>query len=322
MPCPNTAGGAHELPLVRQTWLAKKKGRYVALQAGRRPRGAVAVAGRSSRPPIGRGARLRPGRLLEPRARRAAWSAAPPSTPSTSRQHGLAGQMGITPLAAVVVKPSGRGRDYLPVGTLPAAVGRGVRGGAGGAGRDAAGGADPAPTTRRNFWTPLYGLTRFRDLFTPRQLATLCAFAQGVREAHAEMIADGMEPQRAEAVCAYLGLALDRVVDREQHSVPLGYTSEPVADQHVCAPGAADGLGFRGSKSVRRRRSGRPLEYVENIADIVEQHSRAPAGESSATAPQPRSSPTTTAPSTRSSPTRRTTTTSPTPTYRISSTSG
>ena len=41
---------------------------------------------------------------------------------------------------------------------------------------------------------PLYGLTRFRDLFTPRQLATLCAFAQGVREAHAEMLADGMEP--------------------------------------------------------------------------------------------------------------------------------
>ena len=32
VPCPNTAGGAHELPLVRQTWLAKKKGRYVALK--------------------------------------------------------------------------------------------------------------------------------------------------------------------------------------------------------------------------------------------------------------------------------------------------
>ena len=35
-------------------------------QAGRRPRGALAVAGRSSRR-VGRGARLRPGRLLEPR---------------------------------------------------------------------------------------------------------------------------------------------------------------------------------------------------------------------------------------------------------------
>jgi putative DNA methylase len=57
-------------------------------------------------------------------------------------------------------------------------------------------------------------MTRFRDLFTPRQLATLCAFAQGVREAHAEMLADGMEPQRAEAVCASLGIAFDRVVLR------------------------------------------------------------------------------------------------------------
>ena len=32
VPCPNTAGGAHQMPLVRQTWLAKKKGRFVALK--------------------------------------------------------------------------------------------------------------------------------------------------------------------------------------------------------------------------------------------------------------------------------------------------
>jgi hypothetical protein len=28
---------------------------------------------------------------------------------------------------------------------------------------------------------PLHGMTRFRDLFTPRQLATLCAFGHGAR---------------------------------------------------------------------------------------------------------------------------------------------
>ena len=61
---------------------------------------------------------------------RAVWSAARRSTPSTSRSEGLAGRMGITPLAAVLVKPSGRGRDYLPVGAYPEPSRRGVRGGA------------------------------------------------------------------------------------------------------------------------------------------------------------------------------------------------
>ena len=35
------------------------------------------------------------------------------------KEQGLAGRMGITPLAAVLVKPSGRGRDYLPAGAYP-----------------------------------------------------------------------------------------------------------------------------------------------------------------------------------------------------------
>ena len=37
------------------------------------------------------------------------------------KAEGRAGRMGIAPLAAVVLKTSGRGRDYLPVGSLPAA---------------------------------------------------------------------------------------------------------------------------------------------------------------------------------------------------------
>jgi putative DNA methylase len=73
---------------------------------------------------------------------------------------------------------------------------------------------EPIPSNdTRNFWTPQYGLRRFRDLFTPRQLATLCAFAQEVQQMHTDMLAGGMEPGRAEAVCAYLALALDRLVD-------------------------------------------------------------------------------------------------------------
>jgi hypothetical protein len=59
----------------------------------------------------------------------------------------------------------------------------------------------------------LYGLTRFRDLFTPRQLATLCAFADGVRASYEDMRQSGMEEKRAEAVSAYLGLTCSRLAD-------------------------------------------------------------------------------------------------------------
>ena len=77
--------------------------------------------------------------------------------------------MGIAPLAAVVLKRSGRGRDYLPVGTYPLPD------------DEAASSASQNCRSSRprsccragdtgNFWVAAYGLTRFRDLFTPRQL--------------------------------------------------------------------------------------------------------------------------------------------------------
>ncbi len=211
IPCPNTAGGAHDMPLVRQTWLAKKKGRFIALKpvvdrAARslswevvEAESAEALgfdpAGFSSR---GKASCLVCGATVDAKEVKAL---------------GLAGQMGITPLAAVVVKASGRGRDYLPVGryTQPSeATCEAVL--------TQLNVAPPEELIEHRYkqaiLIPAYGLSRFRDLFTPRQLSTLCAFAQGVREAHADMLAEGMEPQRAEAVCAYLALSLDRVADR------------------------------------------------------------------------------------------------------------
>jgi putative DNA methylase len=210
VPCPNPERKPHVVPLVRQTWLAKKKGHYVA---------------------------LRP--LVDPEELTVAWEAVEAETPdalgfdpgafskrgSTSclacgaavdldyvKQKGEAGLMGILPLAAVLVKPGGRGRDYFAAGGYEepsAAECNAVLSSLG---------VDPPdeliPTDdARNFWTPPYGLRRYRDLFTLRQLATLCAFAQAVRETYDEMVADGVDQAEAAAVCTYLGLILDRVAD-------------------------------------------------------------------------------------------------------------
>jgi putative DNA methylase len=266
VPCPNTTGGAHDLPLVRQTWLAKKKGRYVALRPSvnreaRSLRWEVVEAdtadglgfdpaGFSSR---GRASCLICGAAVDVRY---------------VKDEGLAGRMGIMPLAAVLVKEVGRGRDYLPAGTYPEpstdecdAVIAGLT-------------VDPPEERIEDRYTqailvPAYGLTRFRDLFTPRQLATLCSFAQGVGEEHAAMVRDGMDPQRAEAVCAYLGLVLNRVVDRSSNLCRwhnIGQKTENVFSRQALPMiwDFAEANPFGGSLADAG-------DYVENSAEILEQ---------------------------------------------------
>ena len=59
----------------------------------------------------------------------------------------------------------------------------------------------------------VYGIDTFRGLFNDRQLYVLGSLCEAVRAAHEEMIADGMEPDRATAVATYLGLCVDRIAD-------------------------------------------------------------------------------------------------------------
>ena len=82
-----------------------------------------------------------------------------------------------------------------------------------------------------NFWCTLYGLTRFADLFTPRQLVALMTFSDLVTEARVRVerdaivagLPDDNTPLRdggtgakayAEAVGVYLAFALSKLADR------------------------------------------------------------------------------------------------------------
>jgi putative DNA methylase len=58
------------------------------------------------------------------------------------------------------------------------------------------------------------GLTRWGDLFNPRQKLALITFAEKVRQAHAQMLSQGAEPEFAKAVATYLALAISRLADR------------------------------------------------------------------------------------------------------------
>ena len=59
----------------------------------------------------------------------------------------------------------------------------------------------------------VYGIDTFRGLFNDRQLFVLGTLCETVRAAHAEMLAGGMDPERALAVSTYLGLCVDRISD-------------------------------------------------------------------------------------------------------------
>ena len=65
------------------------------------------------------------------------------------------------------------------------------------------------PVGTLGFSVQRYGLTRWGDLFNPRQKLALITFADKVRHAHAHLLAQGAEPEFAKAVATYLALALD-----------------------------------------------------------------------------------------------------------------
>jgi len=67
------------------------------------------------------------------------------------------------------------------------------------------------PVETLGFRVQRYGLTRWGDLFNPRQQLALITFADKVRQAHAQMLAQGSDPEFAKAVVTYLAFAVNKV---------------------------------------------------------------------------------------------------------------
>jgi putative DNA methylase len=67
---------------------------------------------------------------------------------------------------------------------------------------------------KHNFWVGEYGPTTWGQLFNPRQALALVTFAKWVREAHAEMLKQGMDEELAKVVATYLAIVHDRLADK------------------------------------------------------------------------------------------------------------
>ncbi len=143
-----------------------------------------------------------------------------PIEPTYIKAEGVAGRMGAKLMA--IVAEGARGRVYLAPTAEHEVIARQVQ-------------PEWKPETAlpddpRNFWTISYGLTKYGDLFTPRQLVALTTFsdlvAEAIEKCRQDALAagtadDGMgldaggtgATAYAQAVGVYLGLTLGRAAD-------------------------------------------------------------------------------------------------------------
>lgn len=143
-----------------------------------------------------------------------------PIEPSYIKSEGRAGKMGARLMA--IVAEGERGRVYLPPTIEHEAIARSAQ--------PSWRPETPLPDDPRNFWTIPYGLTKFGDLFTTRQLVALTAFSDLVDEAIAKARQDALTAgisddgkglddggdgatAYAQAVGIYLALATDKTSD-------------------------------------------------------------------------------------------------------------
>jgi putative DNA methylase len=190
--CPNPACGG-TMPLVRSFWLGKKKGkeRYVhPVPDGKRVK--FEIRGPSGSPRDGTVGRTGAECLL--------CGAAVPL--AHIRAEGKAGRMGAQLMA--IAAEGKRTRYYLPPNEEH---------------EQAANTPRPAnvpeaelPEQALGFRVQGYGMTRWIDLFTNRQLTALATFTDLVIEAHARIVSGMGNSEYADAVATYLALGVSRIV--------------------------------------------------------------------------------------------------------------
>jgi putative DNA methylase len=263
--CPNDQLHEHRIPLVRQTWLVRKKGRCVALKPiidkhSLRVNWEIIEAADS------RDLGFDPASFSS-RGRATCLLCGASVNTSYVKQEGRAGRMGIEALAVVLTHQSGRGKEYWVASSLRAPSKKECI--------DVLDGLSVGPPTEtipaddtRNFWTPNYGLTKFSDLFTPRQLATLCVLADGVGDVHEDMLLDGVEKDRAKAISAHLALVLDRTTDL--HSSLCRWVSQGEFTANTFARQTLPMTWDFAETNPFAGASGDLLENVERAAQVIE----------------------------------------------------
>lgn len=230
--CPNPACGA-QVPLVRQTWLCKKKNKYVALKVTPNHdtmRVEFDVVEAQTAEGLG----------FDPSSGSARGTSTCRHCGTTvkkdhTKAQGKADKIGQQLIAIVCTTPGQQGKTYLSgdnyknycpdeieiktrTESLCEETGLTIP-------------DEPIFSgDTRAFFTHLYGLDNFGKLFTSRQLLALMTFVKWVRLAHGEMVQQGYEEGLAVAIATYLGIMCDRVADYNSSITHWHSTGEKVSN--------------------------------------------------------------------------------------------
>ena len=207
VPC-QRPGCEAPVPLVRQAWLRKKKGAVAAIpsiEGGNRLRWRI-VSGGSAKDVSAQASQTGAGQAV-------CVACGTPAPTAHAKEMAVAGRLGES-LVALVVKGK-HSKLYLPP-AVSAVPGDGVcadrlermLNDAGLPRLDERMNAADSTTVAGRGW----GISNWRELYTPRQLLVLFTLIKQIRIAHAEMLAAGIDEDKAKALVTYLAMAFSRLV--------------------------------------------------------------------------------------------------------------
>jgi putative DNA methylase len=213
--CQNPACNA-EIPLVRQTWLAKKdkkKVAYTLIPTGNK----IDVAIRE-----GNAINFDPATGTVARAKAACPCCGSGLTGKEVRKQFQDGKTGQRMVVVVLHHPKRRGKWYRQATEKDMAIFRAAEQYMEQKRQELfdTWGFDPVPDellppkNTLGFRVQRYGLLKWGDLFNPRQKLALITFVEKVRLAYEKMIEEGYDEAYAKAVVCYLGLGVDRLANR------------------------------------------------------------------------------------------------------------
>jgi putative DNA methylase len=222
--CPNPACGI-EMPLVRSWWLGKKKGKEVYVVPSVVPDSAH-PSGLRVTFNIGRGTAAAPRRGRDGTVGRLGANCLGCGTAVNLdyiRSEGMAGRISKKMIAVAaqgyrerVYQPPTeeheRAAEVSPPESAPDAM---------------------LPEQALGFRVQAYGMSKWSDLFTARQLVTLCALSDFVSDVVERVCADGGSPEYGAAVATYLGINVSRLADRNAALVPWDSSTKQEAPSHV-----------------------------------------------------------------------------------------
>lgn len=211
--CKNPACGA-TVPLLRQTWLCRKNGRFIAMRMvvpTHKKQVSFEVVEAVTEKALG----------FDPTAHSTAGNATCPFCGAVAdsdyvKAEGCGGRFGYQPLCIVCLSPTAKRRHYVNVDPDHPAVSAALS-------LDVSSYSRAANVTipdevleanPRSFDVQHFGFSRWRDVFLPRQLAAMITFSGKVRLVHPLIVTSGSDGARATAVATCLSMVVGRLANQ------------------------------------------------------------------------------------------------------------